>query len=111
VGVHNRPGAGGDARKYEPDPVGNGVRAVQGVWVYPPLPCWSGPATWGLYRGRGPPLPVGVPRRVDSEEPSTTSGRPLPLYPSPSVTVGGSRTAGLGRVAPVGTAASRSTRR
>jgi hypothetical protein len=37
VGVHNRPGAGGDARKYEPDPVGNGVRAVQGVGGLPPI--------------------------------------------------------------------------
>jgi hypothetical protein len=64
--MRDRPGAGDDAGKYQLIDLETGCGLCR-VWgVYPPLPCWSGPVTWGLYRGRGTPLPVDVPRRVAS---------------------------------------------
>jgi hypothetical protein len=79
------------------------------VRVYSPLPCRSRPVTRGVYRGSGPPLPMGLRAGAGSGGPGSAGGRPLPLYPSPSVAAFGG---GCGaRVAPAGTAASRSARR
>lgn len=41
-----------------PSPRGKHRRWTASARGLPPLPCWSGPVTGGLYRGRGPPLPT-----------------------------------------------------
>jgi hypothetical protein len=38
-------------------PGNEGVQRVPDGAGLPPLPCWSGPVTPGVYRGNGPPLP------------------------------------------------------
>jgi hypothetical protein len=41
--------------------------------VYPPLPCWSGAVTRGLYRGRGRPTTRRMhPRHPERRTPHTT---------------------------------------
>jgi hypothetical protein len=37
--------------------------------LYPPLPCWSGPVTRGVYPGSGPPLPTGWRSGAGSGQP------------------------------------------